>query len=170
MTAFTQFEVDSILKATSIAIYQLLNDNADTIKSNHKGEANMAPITVTFHGGAQINAHVGEFVIPTDQPVEDGGTNTAPAPYDLFLSSIATCSGIYVARFCQQRELPTDGMSMTLDIDYDQEQRKLEKVKITLKLPEGFPEKYKKAVLRAAGMCSVKKAILNPPEFEMVAE
>lgn len=130
----------------------------------------MDPITVTFPGGTQICAQAGDFSIPTDQPVEDGGTNTAPSPYDLFLSSIATCAGFYVARFCQQRELSTEGMTMTLAIDYNQDERKLEKVKIAVQLPEAFPQKYKKAVLRAADMCSVKKAILNPPEFEMVAE
>lgn len=130
----------------------------------------MPPITVTFAGGAQICAQAGIFSIPTDQPIEDGGTNTAPSPYDLFLSSIATCAGFYVARFCQQRELPTEGMTMTLNIERNEELRQLEKVKIAIQLPEGFPEKYKKAVLRAADMCSVKKAILNPPEFEMVTE
>lgn len=130
----------------------------------------MPPITVTFPGGTQICAHAGEFAIPTDQPVADGGTNTAPSPYDLFLSSIATCAGFYVARFCQERDLPTEGMTMTLDIERNEELRQLEKVKIAVQLPEGFPDKYKKAVLRAADMCSVKKAILNPPEFEMVTE
>lgn len=130
----------------------------------------MDPITVTFPGGAQVCAQAGEFVIPTDQPFEDGGTNSAPAPYDLFLSSIATCSGIYVARFCQQRELSTEGMTMTLKIERNAELRKLEKVKIAIQLPDGFPEKYKKAVVRAAEMCSVKKALLDPPEFEMIAE
>lgn len=130
----------------------------------------MDPITVSFPGGARVTAHIGEFEVATDQPLEDGGTNTAPAPYDLFLSSIATCAGIYVARFCQQRDLSTEGMTMSLDIDYNQEERKLEKVKIAVQLPDGFPDKYKKAVVRAAGMCSVKKAIMDPPEFEMVAE
>lgn len=130
----------------------------------------MDPITVTFPGGAQICAQVGEFFIPTDQPIEDGGTNSAPAPYDLFLTSIATCSGIYVARFCQQRELSTEGMTMTLEIERNAELAKLEKVKIAIQLPDGFPDKYKKAVVRAAEMCSVKKALLDPPEFEMVAE
>ncbi len=130
----------------------------------------MDPITVTFPGGAQVCAQAGEFFIPTDQPIEDGGTNSAPAPYDLFLASIATCSGIYVARFCQQRELSTEGMTMTLEIERNEELRKLEKVKIAIQLPDGFPEKYKKAVVRAAEMCSVKKALLDPPEFEMIAE
>ena len=130
----------------------------------------MAMIDVSFPGGALVTANFGKFEVPTDQPIEDGGTDTAPEPYMLFLSSIVTCAGFYVIRFCQQRKLPTEGLSMTLDIERNPEQRRLEKVKMAIQLPEGFPEKYKKAVIRAAGMCSVKKAISNPPEFEVITE
>lgn len=130
----------------------------------------MAMIDVTFPGGTKVNAHFGKFEVLTDQPIEDGGTDTAPEPYMLFLSSIVTCAGFYVLRFCQQRELPTEGLTMGLDIERNAETRKLEKVKLSIQLPEGFPEKYKKAVIRAAGMCSVKKALASAPEFEIVTE
>ena len=130
----------------------------------------MAMIKATFPGGAMVTAYFGKFEVATDQPVEDGGTDSAPEPYMLFLSSIITCAGFYVQRFCQQRKLSTEGMTMTLDIERNPETRRLEKVKMAIQLPAGFPEKYQKAVIRAAGMCSVKKAIANPPEFEVITE
>ena len=130
----------------------------------------MAMIDVTFPGGSLVTANFGKFKVATDQPIEDGGDDSAPEPYMLFLSSIVTCAGFYVIRFCQQRKLPTEGLTMTLDIERNPEMRRLEKVKMAIQLPEGFPEKYKKAVIRAAGMCSVKKAIANPPEFEVITE
>ena len=130
----------------------------------------MAMIDVTFPGGSLVTANFGKFEVITDQPIEDGGDDSAPEPYMLFLSSIVTCAGFYVIRFCQQRKLPTEGLTMTLDIERNPEMRRLEKVKMAIQLPEGFPEKYKKAVIRAAGMCSVKKAIADPPEFEVITE
>ena len=130
----------------------------------------MAMIDVTFPGGSLVTANFGKFEVPTDQPIEDGGTDTAPEPYMLFLSSIVTCAGFYVIRFCQQRKLPTEGLSMTLDIERNPETRSLDKVKMAIQLPDEFPEKYQRAVIRAAGMCSVKKAIMNSPEFEIVTE
>ena len=130
----------------------------------------MPMIKVTFPGGTVVTANFGKFEVATDQPLEDGGTDSAPEPYMLFLASIVTCAGFYVQRFCQQRELSTDGMTMTLDIERHPEKRRLEKVKMAIQLPEGFPEKYHKAVIRAAGMCSVKKAITDPPEFEVITE
>jgi len=124
-------------------------------------------IQISFPGGAQVAAKIDDFEVMTDQPVEDGGGGTAPAPYDLFLASIGTCAGIYVLRFCQERNLATKGLTMSLNIERDTESRKLLKVILDIKMPKDFPDKYHTAVMRAAGLCSVKKALSDPPEFEM---
>ena len=47
---------------------------------------------------------------------------------------------------------------------------RIEKVTLNLTLPDGFPEKYKAAIMRSMDLCSVKKHMFNPPEFEMFAE
>jgi hypothetical protein len=40
------------------------------------------------------------------------------------------------------------------------------KISIEIQLPDNFPEKYKKAAIRAADLCSVKKHIENSRAFE----
>ncbi len=130
----------------------------------------MSMIKATFPGGAQVTAHFDGFEVKTDQPASNGGTNSAPEPYMLFLASIVTCAGFYVQSFCQQREIATDNIGMTLDIERNEETRRLDKIKLAIQLPDDFPTKYKNAVIRAAGMCSVKKAIADPPEFEVITE
>ncbi len=40
-----------------------------------------------------------DFPIATDQPIADGGMQTAPSPFDLFRASLATCAGYCVAAF-----------------------------------------------------------------------
>jgi len=122
-------------------------------------------IQISFPGGVKVAAQVDAFEIVTDQPVADGGEGSAPAPYDFFLASIGTCAGYYVLRFCQERQLPTAGMSMSLDIERDPETRKLLKVLLDIKLADDFPAKYRKAVVKAAELCSVKKALASNPEF-----
>ncbi len=126
----------------------------------------MALVEVSFPKGVQVQASIGEFDILTDQPLSSGGNNEAPAPYDFFLSSIATCAGFYALRFCQERDIATEGLKLELDIERNPETRTLEKVKMVITTPQGFPEKYKKALIRAAEQCSVKKALSRPPEFE----
>jgi ribosomal protein S12 methylthiotransferase accessory factor len=36
-----------------------------------------------------------------------------------------------------------------------------------LKLPEGFPEKYRSAIVRSMDLCAVKMHMQQPPEFEI---
>jgi ribosomal protein S12 methylthiotransferase accessory factor len=38
---------------------------------------------------------------------------------------------------------------------------------LEIKLPEGFPEKHREGVIRAADLCAVKKHILQPPAFDV---
>ncbi len=57
-----------------------------------------------------VAAYTHGHVIRTDQPLDNGGSNSAPAPFDLFLASIGTCAGIYVKSFCDNRKIPTDNI------------------------------------------------------------
>ncbi|MDH4008255.1 MAG: OsmC family protein [Desulfuromonadales bacterium] len=123
---------------------------------------------ITFPGGVRVNAQYNGFDIATDQPEKNGGENSAPAPFDLFLVSLGTCAGFYALRFCQQRELTTDGMRMSLTTRRNPETKRLDRIEITLNLPDGFPEKYRGAIIRATDQCAVKKVLVDPPEIELV--
>ena len=124
---------------------------------------------ISFPGGVAVAAQIGEFSLLTDQPVASGGDNSAPSPYALFLASIGTCAGFFALRFCQQREIATEGLGLSLDIERDAESRELRKVKIAIQLPPGFPEKYRKAIIKATDQCAVKQAIIAQPEFVVTA-
>ncbi len=127
-------------------------------------------IKVTFPGGLRVDAEYKGRVIKTDQPVYQGGEGTAPAPFDLFLASIATCSGFYVLAFCQKRGIPIENACVVMRTERNPESKMIEKISIEVHLPPEFPEKYKNAVLKAVDTCSVKAHIMNPPEFELTAK
>lgn len=124
---------------------------------------------VTFPGGARADAEYKGMVIKTDQPVYLGGGGTAPAPFDLFLASIATCSGYYVLAFCERRGIPIDKASVVMRTEKNPESKMIEKILIDIQLPPEFPEKYKSAVIKAVDLCSVKEHMIKPPAFEITA-
>ena len=121
---------------------------------------------ITFPGGLKVDALYKGFTINNDQSKEDGGDASAPAPFDLFLVSIATCAGIYVLRFCQKRNIDTQGLKLFFKKDVDTEFKMISNITLEIQLPPEFPEKYHSAVIKAANLCSVKKHIINPPEFQ----
>lgn len=120
-------------------------------------------MTITFPGGVAVDAHFKEFTVHTDQSVEHGGCGTAPEPFDLFLASLGTCAGLFALRFCQQREIGTLGLGVTLTTQEDPKTRRLSAVRLEIHLPQGFPAKYEDAIVRAADLCTVKRHILEPP-------
>ena len=126
-------------------------------------------MTLSFPGGKSVDAKIGGITIHTDQPVYAGGDGSGPAPFDLFLASIATCVGFYALRFCQQRDIPTDELRVIQRTERDPEARRLSRISIDIHLPPEFPAKYRRAILRAADQCAVKRHIIEPPEFEVRA-
>jgi len=123
-------------------------------------------ILIDFPGGSRVDAHFGKFTVPTDQPPLD----SAPTPFDLFLSSIGTCAGIYVLGFCQQRGLPTEGIQIIQRIHSDPVTRMIDQIDLEILVPPAFPEKYRDSLIRSAELCKVKKHLEKPPQFNITTQ
>lgn len=124
---------------------------------------------IRFPGGLEVEALHAGFTILTDQPAAQGGAGAAPTPFDLFLASVGTCAGLYALRFCQQRNLDTEGLSLKVTPEYADGGKRVSRIAIEISLPPVFPEKYREAILRAVDQCKVKRHILEPPAFEVTA-
>ena len=123
-------------------------------------------ILIDFPGGSRVDAHFGNFTIPTDQPP----TASAPTPFAVFLSSIGTCAGIYVLGFCKQRNLPTNGIQIIEQIHSNPLNGMVEKIDLEIQVPSTFPEKYRDSLIRSAELCAVKKHLENPPKFNITTK
>ncbi|MFO7568983.1 MAG: OsmC family protein [Smithellaceae bacterium] len=121
---------------------------------------------ITFPGNLKVDAHFRGFTVTSDQPLEDGGDNTAPAPFELFCASIGMCAGFYIISFCQARAIPADFLKMTQTVTRSDETRRVEKIVIDIHVPPDFPKKYEAALIKAAETCSVKKFLDDPPAIE----
>lgn len=124
-------------------------------------------MTITFPGGARVDARFGSHTIKTDQPAHSGGQDSAPSPFALFLASIGTCAGIYVLGFCQRRGLPTEGIEIGERLDVNQATGMVSGIHLDIRVPETFPEKYHEALIRAASQCTVKKHLETPPQIDV---
>ena len=127
-------------------------------------------IKVTFPGGLRVDAEYKGSIVRTDQPVHSGGEGTALSPFDLFLVSLATCAGFYTVAFCKEREIPTDKAGIVMRMEKDPGTKMIGKIVIEIYLPAEFPEKYKRAVVKAVDSCTVKAHMMRPPAFEIEAK
>ena len=56
---------------------------------------------------------------------------------------------------------------MTLRFQRNEKSHLMENIDIDIHLPSDFPDKYRKAVIRAAEMCTVKRTLANPPVIQV---
>lgn len=130
--------------------------------------ASTSDITVRLTGARRVEARVGRHVVQTDQPTDNGGEDSAPSPFDLFLASIGTCAGIFIQGFCAQRNIPYEEIQL-LERPTFGDDGVLTSIDLEVRLPAGFPQKYREAVVKVAEQCSVKKALAKQPAFQVTA-
>jgi putative redox protein len=121
---------------------------------------------IDFPGDSRVDAHFGPFTVATDQlPAA-----TAPSPFEIFLSSIGTCAGIYVLGFCKQRNLPTEGIRIVERINRNHVSGMVETIGLEIQVPTDFPDKYRDSLIRSAELCAVKKHLERPPKFDITTK
>ena len=118
---------------------------------------------VTFPGGKRVNATFDRHVVHTDQDGED------PSPFELFLASLATCTGYYVLAYCDARRISTDNLEVVQRTIYSADGKTLTDIALEVHLPADFPEAHRAGVVRAAESCKVKKLLARPPAVSVTA-
>lgn len=129
----------------------------------------MADVKVTFPGGKKVVTEIRDFKVVADQPESSGGDNSSPSPFEYFLSSIASCTGMTILVFCQNKGIDTSDLKMTLSTERDEDGNVTKIITEVIK-PKDFPKKYDGAIEHITKSCKVKKHIENPPEFEIVVK
>lgn len=128
----------------------------------------MDEFSLSFPGGKKVEVIHGNHRLLTDQPLDNGGGDEAMSPFDLFLASIVSCSGIVALGFLKKRNISTEDLKVRMIPDYDEETNRVNKLRIEIDTPDDFPEKYLGALEKALETCTVKKHLVKPPEFEIV--
>lgn len=119
----------------------------------------MSGFKITFPGNKKVDVAFNQFTVKTDQAKESGGDETAPEPFDIFISSIGACAGIYAKSFCDVRKLSTSQMYLQVDVVFKETQKLMDQVNLTLHVGQDFPEKYIKPIIKTMNGCTVKKQL-----------
>lgn len=88
-------------------------------------------------------------------------------PPELFVSSLATCIGVYAVSFLGRHGIKTEGL--TIEADYTSKKENnlswIDKIDIKLNLPETLDKKYKSALMKVVDSCMLHETIRRNPEI-----
>ena len=122
-------------------------------------------VNVHYLDNLKCEAIFDDFKVLSDQPVRYKGDGTAPGPFDYFLASSAMCAAYFVKVYCNARDIPTDGISVTQNNIVDPDNRYKQNFHLKIELPDSISEKDKNGILASMERCTVKRVIQNQPEF-----
>jgi putative redox protein len=128
--------------------------------------ASAVTITVRHLGGDRLRIDIRGHELHTDQPVEDGGEDTAPTPTELFLGSLASCVAFYGQRFLRRHGLSTEGFTVSCRYAWAENPHRVGEIDLTVDAPGLIPEQ-RQAFERVIGHCTVHNTLLKPPEVRI---
>lgn len=65
----------------------------------------MSQVTAQLNSGTVVQISNGRHEWAGDEPVAIGGTDSGPNPYELLLGSLAACTCVTLALYCQHKGL-----------------------------------------------------------------
>lgn len=131
----------------------------------------MGTIQVRRDGGDRYLIRVRGHEIAVDQPVSDGGGDTAPTPTELFVAGLASCVAFYAGRYLRRHGLPERGLAVDCSWDFAPDRpARVGEIALRVHLPEGFPEDRRAAFLAVIEHCTVHNSIERAPDIHFVLE
>ena len=127
----------------------------------------MNEVNVKYIGsmGFQVLASGHTFTI--DLSKEKGGNDLGMNPPEVFMASLGSCIGVYIAKYCDAAKINSEGMDIFLDWSLSDDKTKIQRINVRIELPNADVGRRKDALLKVAGHCLIHNTIQNPPDISM---
>ncbi len=119
----------------------------------------MPTITTFYKDDMLFETQLGNHTLRIDVPAGMGGSNRGPTPPELFIASLGSCVGAFVAQYCTKHDINTDGMTVDVDFDKASNPTRLVNIKVKVNMPNDSCHDREAAIQRVAEHCPVHETI-----------
>ena len=131
----------------------------------------MPPVSCRYSGELRCEAthHGSGAVLITDAPIDNAGKGEEFSPTDLLATSVATCMLTIMGITAKSRDWSIEGSTAEVDKQMTQSgPRKVEKLRVHLKLPQHLSNEQRALLQRVAEQCPVKRSLDPSIQLELI--
>lgn len=131
--------------------------------------------------GAVVVTGAGEGIFPqlisahghalrADEPVEAGGSDSGPGPYDFLLAGLGACTAMTLRLYADRKKWPLENVEVTLRhskvhasdcADCESKAEKLDRIERTLRLAGPLDAEQKQRLMEIADKCPVHRTLTS---------
>ncbi|MEL7158947.1 MAG: OsmC family protein [Actinomycetota bacterium] len=136
----------------------------------------MTTITAELRANYQVDITNGQHTWRADEPVDVGGDDTGPNPYDLLLGSLAACTTITLALYAKRKDIDLQTVSAEYSFDRvhaddceqcdDSHAGMIDRITSRIFIDGDFDEATRKRLQEIAVRCPVHKTLANGVVFD----
>ena len=115
----------------------------------------------TYRHVVKVRSHE----LAADEPVDEGGEDTAPSPQELLAASLASCTAITMEMYAYRKGW--DVGDIVVDVDYEPAQRgSPTRFTMDFQLSKELPEDQRQKLMQIAAKCPVHRALEGEVMFD----
>ncbi len=121
----------------------------------------MTQITVRHRAADRFEIDVRGHTIVTDQP---GSGDAGATPTELFVASLAACTGFYARRFLARHGVGDGELLVACDFTWTADHSRVAAIALRIEVPGGIADDLRPAILRVLEQCTVHESLRQAPD------
>src|SRR5437764_14007897 len=151
----------------------------ETTLSSAADPANLIPPHVVVRGNAREflqEVVTGRHHLQADEPVDDGGKDAAPGPYDYLLISLGVCTSMTVGLYARRKQIPLENITVSLRHsrihakDCEEcltKEGMLDRIDVEVELIGSLTPEQRAKLMEVAGKCPVHRTLKSEIDIRL---